>query len=477
MAPDGAKPKMWSEEKSCSGAVIAEQAVYFHLPVCESEVYLVRANLVSPSSAHLSYAIRDIVKFGELVRAHGVEITWENIGDPIAKGETVEPWIREVVHEVVDIQSSWGYCPTEGFLEVREALAAHINERPGARASANDIIFFNGVADAVSKVYGFLNSNARVIGPSPAYSTHSSAESAHCALPHITYNLDPNDGWMPDIADLRRKIEANPSIAGILIINPNNPTGAVYPVRVLEQMVALAREFKLFLVADEIYIHMVYEGVDTAHLSEVTPDVPAIVMRGISKELPWPGSRCGWIEVLNRAQDPNFAAYVDSLVAAKRLEVCSTSGPQLAVPRIFGDPRYPAHLAERARVYAARAEEAHRVLSAVPGIKVNRAQGAFYMTAVFDEGALSPTGKLPITDPRLREVVERQAEGAALDARFVYYLLAATGICVVPLSGFCSPHPGFRFTLLETDDDKRAWMLSTLAKALTEYMESNGAAY
>jgi alanine-synthesizing transaminase len=254
-----------------------------------------RANLVSPSSAHLSYAIRDIVKFGELVRQHGVEINWENIGDPIAKGETIAPWIRDIVHDVVDVDSSWGYCATEGFFEVREALAAHVNERDGARVSPADIIFFNGVADSVAKVYGFLSAHARVIGPSPAYSTHSSAESAHCALPHLTYDLDPTNGWMPDLVDLRHKVRANPSIAGILLINPNNPTGAVYPARVLEEIVAIAREFDLFLVADEIYVHMVFPGVETVHLSEVATDVPAIVMRGVSKEVPWPGSRCGWI--------------------------------------------------------------------------------------------------------------------------------------------------------------------------------------
>ena len=254
----------------------------------------------------------------------------------------------------------------------------------GARVSANDIIFFNGVADAVSKVYGFLSAHARVIGPSPAYSTHSSAESAHCALPHITYDLDPENGWMPDLADLRRKIQTYPSIAGILIINPNNPTGAVYPPEVLEEIVALAREFGLFLIADEIYIHMVFPGVKTAHLSEIATDVPAIVMRGISKELPWPGSRCGWIEVLNRSRDQNFSAYVDTVVAAKRLEVCSTSGPQLTVPRIFGDPRYAGHLEERARMFAARADEAYEALRVVPGLRVNPAQGAFYMTALFE---------------------------------------------------------------------------------------------
>jgi alanine-synthesizing transaminase len=435
-----------------------------------------RANLISPSSAHLSYAIRDIVTFADLVREHGVEIAWENIGDPIAKGEKVVPWIRDIVHEVLDIDDSWGYCPTEGFLEAREALAAHVNERSGARISAKDIIFFNGVADAVAKVYGFLSAHARVIGPSPAYSTHSSAESAHCALPHLTYDLDPENGWLPDLVDLRHKIQANPSIAGILIINPNNPTGAAYPIEVLEEIVALAREFGLFLAADEIYIHMVFPGVDTVHLSEVATDVPAIVMRGISKELPWPGSRCGWIEVLNRSRDQNFSAYIDSVVAAKRLEVCSTSGPQLAIPRIFGDPRYPDHLAERARTFADRGEEARRALQDVPGIKVNPAQGAFYMTALFEPGALNGHNRLPISDQPLRETVERQCKGAAPDARFVYQLLGSKGICVVPLSGFCSPHPGFRFTLLETDDERRAWIFRTLADALSEYVESGSRA-
>ena len=435
-----------------------------------------RVDPVSPSSAHLSYAIRDIVKFGEMVRRHGVDVIWENIGDPVAKGETIEPWIRQIFHDVVDRDLSWGYCPTEGFMEARESLAAHVNQRPGVHIDASDIIFFNGVADAVAKVYGFLSPHARVIGPSPAYSTHSSAESAHCALPHITYDLDPNNGWLPDLADLRHKIQTFPSIAGILLINPNNPTGAVYPVEVLEQIVALAKEFGLFVIADEIYIHMVFPGVDTVHLSEVVADVPAIVMRGVSKELPWPGSRCGWIEVLNRSHDQNFSAYVDSLVAAKRLEVCSTSGPQLVVPSVFGDPRYAAHLTRRAGMFAARADEAHEVLSAVPGVKVHKPQGAFYVTVLFEPGVLGGNKRLPIEDPGLREMVERQCKGAAPDWAFVYQLLGSKGLCVVPLTGFYTPHMGFRFTLLETDAGTRSWVFHTLAEALAEYIESDKAA-
>jgi len=123
-------------------------------------------------------------------------------------------------------------------------------------------------------------------------------------------------------------------------------------------------------------------------------------------------------------------------------------------------------------VYAARAQQAHDILSAVPGVSINKAQGAFYMTALIDRALINGSNTLPIADTRLRELVERQAENVAPDYRFVYYLLASTGICVVPLSGFCSPHPGFRFTLLETDDAKREWTLRTLAASLTEYIAS-----
>jgi len=104
---------------------------------------------------------------------------------------------------------------------------------------------------------------------------------------------------------------------------------------------------------------------------------------------------------------------------------------------------------------------------------VHQAQGAFYMTVLFEHGALNGKNSLPIADRGLRELVQRQSAGAAPDWRFVYHLLGSTGICVVPLTGFYTPHPGFRFTLLETDDDKRAWTFRTLAEAVTEYLASD----
>ena len=431
-----------------------------------------RRNIVHGGAGSLAYAIREIVQVGYRMEDLGRSMVWENIGDPIQKGEAVAPWIKQILHEIVDQERSWGYCDTAGIPATRQFLADEVNKRGGARITKDDIIFFNGIGDAVAKVYGFLRREARVIGPTPAYSTHSSAEAAHSGYEHLTYELDPYNNWMPDLDDLRMKVKYNDSIAAILLINPDNPTGAVYSREILEEIAAIAGQHDLFLICDEIYTHIVYNGHKTLHLSEVIGDVCGIVMRGISKEFPWPGSRCGWIEVLNRGRDKMFDTYVNSLLASKRLEVCSTTAPQMAVPRVMGDPRYPAHLARRAAIYEARAREACQALADIPGVKVNMPSGAFYVTVLFEDGALSDRQTLPIENPKVRQMVEGLVGGVARDMRFVYYLMGASGICVVPLSGFCCKRDGFRVTILECDDAKRAWIFQTLAKAIRQYLAS-----
>lgn len=432
-----------------------------------------RRNILHMGAGSLTYAIREIVQVGRRFEDMGLDITWENIGDPIQKGEKIVPWIREILHQIVDEDASWGYCDTAGVLESRRFLADEVNKRGGAQITPDDIIFFNGVGDAVSKVYGFLRREARILGPTPAYSTHSSAEAAHSGYEHLTYELDPYNHWMPDLEDIRMKVKYNDSITGILLINPDNPTGASYPREVLEEIVEIARQNDLMIICDEIYAHVVFNGHPTLHLSEVIgDDVCAIVMRGLSKEIPWPGSRCAWIEVLNRHHDEAFNKYVNSLLAAKRLEVCSTTAPQMAVPRILGDERYPAHLKQRAAILNARAIEAVDILSKVPGTVVNKPSGALYLTMMFEDGVLNDRQTLEIKDPAVRAEVERIVKNVPNDMRFVYYMLGATGICVVPLSGFCCKRDGYRITLLECDDAKRKWTLDTLAEATKKYLAS-----
>lgn len=431
-----------------------------------------RRDIVHAGSRQLSYEIREIVAVAEDLKKLGVEITWENIGDPITKGEKVPDWIKDIITQLVSEDKTYGYVATKGVESTQIFLADQVNKRGGCQITKNDIVFFNGLGDAVAKIFGFLKREARVIGPSPAYSTHSSAEAAHSGYNHLTYELDPNNNWMPDLEDIENKVKYNDSIAGILIINPDNPTGAVYPRDVLEKMVDIARRYKLFVICDEIYAHIVYENAGTVHLSEVIGDVPGIALRGISKEYPWPGARCGWIEVFNQDNYPMFKQYIQSIVNAKMLEVCSTSLPQYSIPKVIGDPRYLDHLAHRKKMFESRVDEAYDILTQSSALKIIKPKGAFYMAVLFEEGILNQTQKLEINDQSVRDYIEDKVKGVEVDKRFVYYLLGATGICVVPLTGFCCTRKGFRITLLETDDEKRRWTWKTIVEAVEEYVHS-----
>lgn len=432
-----------------------------------------RRNIVYDGAGSLSYEIREIVAVGREIRGLGRDITWENIGDPIEKGEIIQPWIQGKIHQLVDERKSWGYCDTAGVLATREFLAEEVNKRPGGvKVGPDDIMFFNGLGDAIAKVYGFLNRGARVLGPSPAYSTHSSAEAAHSGYPQATYDLDPYNGWMPNVEDIENQVRHNDTIAGILLLSPDNPTGAVYPRQVLEAIAEIARKYGLFMVADEIYTHIVYNGYPRLHMSQWIGDVPALAMRGISKEYPWPGGRCGWLEVLNKSKDDNFAAYVKSLLDAKRLEVSSTTLPQMSIPRVIGDPRYADHLKNRAAMFEQRAREAVECFKGCDSVIVNMPSGAFYITVMFKDGVLNAHQRLHIENARVLARIGELVADVTPDKRFVYYLMGATGIVVVPLTGFQCSHDGFRVTLLETDDAKRQWIFETLRRAIDEYVAS-----
>jgi len=430
-----------------------------------------RRNIVWEGADQLHYEIREIVGTAHKLEAMGVPVVYENIGDPVLKGEEIAPWIREIVTGLASDSKSYAYTATEGDLHTRTFLADIVNQRGGCRITGNDLIFFNGLGDAVATVFAFLKREARVIGPSPAYSTLSSAEAAHSGYNHMTYKLDPDNSWMPDLDDLEKKVKYNDSIAGILLINPDNPTGAVYPPQILKQIVDIARRYDLFVICDETYAHIVYNGGETCHLSEVIGDVPGIAMRSISKEYPWPGGRCGWLEVFNRHRDANFDMFIRTLINAKRLEVCSTTLPQLSIPLVFGDSRYKPHLQNRADLFGRRAVEAVDILNRIPGIKVNLPKGAFYLTVLIEPEAMKNWKPLKMSR-KVEDFLRESMSKAAPDKQLVYNLLGGAGICTVPLSGFCTALPGFRVTLLENDDEKRRSIWQTLVDSLT-YMLSD----
>ncbi|MEX0844604.1 MAG: pyridoxal phosphate-dependent aminotransferase, partial [Balneolaceae bacterium] len=431
-----------------------------------------RQKLLSEGAKELSYEIREIVKKANILQKEGVEITWENIGDPIQKHAQVPEWIKDIVQNLAANNVTYGYCDSKGELKTREFLAEKNNACGGAQITANDILFFNGLGDAISTLYHYLDSTSRVIGPSPAYSTHSSAEAAHANHQPLTYKLDPKNNWYPDMEDLRNKVQYNPNVVAILIINPDNPTGMVYPKEILEEIVGLAKEFDLMLISDEIYHHITYNGARAYALAEVIDDVPGIAMKGISKEMPWPGARCGWIECYNRDKEKEFDRLCTSLDDAKMIEVCSTTLPQMAIPEILGDQRFYEYRDELNKKIGWRSTFIAETLSEVPELIINKTYGAFYNTIVFREGVLQDNQFLEIENPKVKKLVEDWVKDVPLDFRFVYYLLGATGICVVPISSFCSELLGFRVTLLEEDEDLLKKTFTQIRNSVREYIDS-----
>ncbi len=425
----------------------------------------------------LQYEIRGIVKKAHQVQELGQQVYWENIGDPVQKGCRVPPWMREILVDLVQKDDTYSYCHSKGVPETRDFLAAKTNALGGARIDSDDILFFNGLGDAISKIYQYILPTSRVIGPSPAYSTHSSAEAAHANDHPLTYRLDPKDNWYPDVDDLYLKIKYNPSIVGILIINPDNPTGMVYPLETLKRIVEIAREFDLFLVSDEIYLNIVYNGARSYSLAEIINDVPGIALKGISKEFPWPGARCGWAEFYNRKQDESFDRLCTTLEDSKMIEVCSTKLPQLAIPRIMGHQEYEDFRTGLNIQIGKRSDTIAEILAGIDEIYFNRTYGAFYNSIIFRDEALNHQQSLSISNPTIADLVKEwvcSENGAiGLDTRFAYYLLGATGVCVVPVSSFCSELYGFRVTLLEEDDAALVTTFGLIRDGISEFLGSS----
>lgn len=428
---------------------------------------------ISRSGSGLTYEIRNIVMIAKKMQQFGMKIIWENIGDPVEKGEKIPDWMKEVLIDIIKDDQSFAYSPTKGIETTREFVAERTNARGKVQITADDVIFFNGLGDAIARAYSSIQVDARMIMPEPTYSTHLMAEVLHASFPPNTYRMNPYNNWAPDLRELEQKVRSHRAIVGILIINPDNPTGFVYPVEAVETVVRIARENDLFVIADETYINIVYNGKSTVPLGDLIGDVPGISMKGISKELPWPGARCGWMEVYNADKDPIFARFINTILHQKMSEVCSTTLPQMAIPRIMQHPEYNNYLRERTEHYEKLSSIAYDILKDVPFVIANKSNGAFYMTILFNESVLNDRQHLNIEHQELRSYVEELVRNEEHDKRFVYYLLASTGICVVPLTSFFTPLLGFRMTLLDKDVDEFEQVVKTIAAKITEYIQSS----
>lgn len=437
-------------------------------------------SLAHPSNHLLKYGIREIVGVAEEIKKldPSFEPVWENIGDPIAKGWKVPSFLKEIIKKEIDKQEDavFGYSHSRGIPAVRQWVAEYAKRfSPSIELNFENITFTSGLGSAIAILYQMLAPGRRVIQPAPSYPTHSSFEAFAAGSPSIFYNLDPQNSWRPDLEHLETQIQTHPEIAAILVINPNNPTGAVYDQKTLEKMVEIAEKNNLFIISDEVYFRMVYNGHAHCQITKIAKNrAPLIVLRGLSKDIPWPGARSGWLEFHNLGIHSDFDQYVNAVKQRILLEVCSTTLPQTVLPAVYDHPKFADWNKQYNQELQTAANEIADILSEVPELLVNRANGAFYLMPVFKPGALNDRQTLPIANAKIKKFIEEKTgqPNFPLDKRFTYYLLAATGIVTVPASDFYCPQPGFRVTTLDRDPKRRKQTYQTLTKAIQTHLAS-----
>lgn len=437
-----------------------------------------RVSPVNRNAKYLLYGIREVVEVAQDIKKlePSFKIIWENIGDPVEKGWKVPDFVREILSELLVENEVFGYCHSSGVLEAREWVAQYSRFfSPSSTIGPDDIVFVNGLGAGINILYRMLPKGFRVLQPSPCYPAHSSTESFYSASKSLFYRLDYNNNWQPDVEHIKWQVKNNSKVGAILLINPGNPTGSVIEKCYLEEIVKIAEENKLMLISDEVYFRIVFNGVQYTHITELAHGrVPLVVLRGASKDIPWPGSRCGWLEFHNLELNEKFREYFENIKKPLRLEVCATTLPQMAIPKIYSHPEFEKWLKE----YTKRLEENSNlicdILSKAEVLKVNRLKGAFYIMIVFKEGILSRKQKVDIASGKIAKFIEEitSSRRLPLDKRFVYYILASTGICVVPASDFSAFFDGFRVTALEYSEENLVQTYNTLVEAIRKYIAS-----
>lgn len=427
--------------------------------------------------ALLKYDIRALAVIADKLKSLGGNIwAWENIGDPIKQGHEIPEWIKEIVKKIVEKNSNWGYSPTEGLDEAREFIAA-AEKKQGLPLTKQDVVFTSGLGHGINTLYqAMLGSGRRVIHPSPTYPAHSSSESFFAGSAPILYACRAENNWQPDLNDLEKKIKQHPAIGFILTIFPNNPTSVCYSDEILRGLAALARRYDLGIISDETYLRLLYKNQTQTPMAKIMLEgkpFPLIVMKSLSKDIPWPGGRAGWLEFFNLGQDKNFADLEETIKQGLRVQVGSTTMVQAALPAIYGDPRYPEYL----KGFIAKLEEQSRyistLLNTVAGVYCVPGQGAFYLAAVFKDGVLKPKQTLPIANAKIKEYIETLTAdpNLPLDKRFAFYLMAAKGIFLTPLTSFEGPL-GFRVTTLKTDLTETKKVYAEIKTAIEQYLAS-----
>ena len=317
---------------------------------------------------------------------NGMEVLRLNIGNPATFGFSAP---EEVILDMMSsIRDSQGYSDSKGIFSARKAIMQYCQLKGIPNVGMNDIYTGNGVSELINLcMSALLDDGDEILIPAPDYPLWTATSNLAGGKP-VHYICDEQANWYPDIEDMRKKI--TDKTKAIVIINPNNPTGALYPKEILEQIVQIAREHELIIFSDEIYDRLVFDGKEHISIASLAPDLFCVTFSGLSKSHMIAGFRVGWM-VLS-GDKSKVKGYIEGINMLSSMRLCSNVPAQAIIQTCLGGYQsVKDYIKPGGRVYEQR-EYIYKALKDIPGISVVKPQAAFYIFPKID------TKKFNITD-------------------------------------------------------------------------------
>ncbi|ATQ75964.1 aminotransferase [Massilia violaceinigra] len=335
----------------------------------------------------------------------------------------------EIVQDMIlNMHGAAGYTDSKGMFAPRKAVMHYTQSKHISGVTIEDIYLGNGASELiVMAMNGLLNNGDEVLVPAPDYPLWTAAVSLSGGNP-VHYVCDEQAGWYPDIDDMRRKITSNTK--AIVVINPNNPTGALYPREILLEIIELARQHQLIILADEIYDKVLYDGEQHDSIASLADDVLFITLNGLSKNYRSCGYRAGWMVVSGEKR--HAKDYIDGLNMLASMRLCANAPGQFAIQTALGGYQSINDLVGPGGRLLRQRDMAHKLLTDIPGVTCVKPKAALYM--------------FPRLDPVMYPIAD--------DQQFAYDLLAEEKVLVVQGTGFNWIAPDhFRLVFLPNSDD------------------------
>jgi alanine-synthesizing transaminase len=379
--------------------------------------------------ADVCYDIRGpVLQHARRMEDDGHRIIKLNIGNPAPFGfEAPEEIVVDVIH---NLRGASGYSDSKGLYPARKAVMHYCQEKRIAGVDLEDIILGNGVSELITmSTQALLEPGDEVLVPAPDYPLWTAAVSLSGGKARH-YLCDEQDGWLPDLRDLRAKI--TPRTRAVVVINPNNPTGALYPPDLLREILDLARRHRLVVFADEIYDKVLYDGAQHTSIASLADDVLCVTFNGLSKNYRACGFRAGWMVV---SGEKRYAGdYIEGLNMLASMRLCANVPGQSAIQTALGGHQSIADLVLPTGRLGRQRDLAWKLLTDIPGVTCVRPQAALYLFPRLDPAAY------PVAD----------------DQQLILDLLVQEQVLVVQGTGFNWPHPDhFRVVFLPHEDELR----------------------